>query len=56
MAGSIGVTAGASAPEILVRRAVDRIGALTGAEVGQLGGVEEGVSFPLPRERETLDR
>ncbi len=45
----IGVTAGASAPEILVRRVVDRIGELTGAEVGQLTGVEEGVSFPLPR-------
>jgi len=27
---------------------VDRIGALTGAEVGQLAGAEEGVSFPLP--------
>jgi 4-hydroxy-3-methylbut-2-enyl diphosphate reductase len=34
----IGVTAGASAPEILVRRVVDRVSALTGAEVGQLGG------------------
>ena len=32
----IGVTAGASAPEILVRRVVDRIRELTGAEVGQL--------------------
>ena len=46
----IGVTAGASAPEILVRRVVDRIRELTGAEVGQLAGVEEGVSFPLPRD------
>ena len=45
----IGVTAGASAPEILVGRVVDRIRALTGAEVGQLAGVEEGVSFPLPK-------
>jgi len=45
----IGVTAGASAPEILVRRVVDRIRELTGAEVGQLAGVEEGVSFPLPK-------
>jgi len=45
----IGVTAGASAPEILVQRVVDRISALTGAEVGQLAGVEEGVSFPLPK-------
>jgi 4-hydroxy-3-methylbut-2-enyl diphosphate reductase len=43
------VTAGASAPEILVGRVVDRIRELTGAEVGQLAGVEEGVSFPLPK-------
>ncbi len=45
----IGVTAGASAPEILVQRVVDRIRDLTGAEVGQLAGVAEGVSFPLPK-------
>ena len=45
----IGVTAGASAPEILVQRVVNRIRELTGAEVGQLAGVEEGVSFPLPK-------
>ena len=45
----IGVTAGASAPEILVRRVVDRVSALTGAKVGQLAGVEEGISFPLPK-------
>ena len=46
----IGVTAGASAPEILVKRVVDRISFLTGAEVSQAIGVEEGVSFPLPKE------
>ncbi len=46
----VGVTAGASAPEILVRRVVDHIRALAGADVVQLAGVEEGVSFPLPRE------
>ncbi len=46
----VGVTAGASAPEILVQRVVDRIQALTAAEVHQLAGVEEGVSFALPRE------
>jgi 4-hydroxy-3-methylbut-2-enyl diphosphate reductase len=45
----VGVTAGASAPEILVRRVVDRIRSLTGAEVGSLEGVDEGVSFPLPK-------
>ena len=46
---TIGVTAGASAPEILVQRVVDRIRSLTDAEVGQLAGVEEGVAFPLPK-------
>ena len=46
----VGVTAGASAPEILVREVVERIQSLAGAEVHQLAGVEEGVSFPLPRE------
>lgn len=46
----IGVSAGASAPEILVRQVVDRIVGLTGAEVKQLAGVEENVSFPLPKE------
>ena len=46
----IGVSAGASAPEILVKRVVDRISLLTGAEVSQATGVEEGVSFPLPKE------
>ena len=46
----IGVTAGASAPEIVVRRVVDRISLLTGAVVAQAIGVEEGVSFPLPKE------
>lgn len=46
----IGVTAGASAPEVLVQQVVERIRLLSGAEVRQLGGVEEGVVFPLPRE------
>jgi len=47
---SIGVTAGASAPEILVERVVDRIGRLTGGKVFPLSGADEGVSFPLPKE------
>lgn len=47
---NVGVTAGASAPEILVQLVVDRIQSLAGAKVVQLAGVEEGVSFPLPKE------
>jgi len=47
---NIGISAGASAPEILVERVVDRINNLTGASVRQLQGVDEAVSFALPRE------
>ena len=47
--GNIGLTAGASAPEILVQRVIDRIRQLTNAEVKQLPGAEENVSFPLPK-------
>ncbi|MBL0352704.1 MAG: 4-hydroxy-3-methylbut-2-enyl diphosphate reductase [Dechloromonas sp.] len=50
----IGVTAGASAPEILVKRVVDRISLLTGAQISQAIGVEENVSFPLPKELASL--
>jgi 4-hydroxy-3-methylbut-2-en-1-yl diphosphate reductase len=46
----IGVTAGASAPEVLVRQVVSRLQAVAGVTVEQLVGVEEGVSFPLPKE------
>ena len=46
----IGATAGASAPEILVQRVVDRISQLTSAVVSQAVGVEESVSFPLPKD------
>ena len=46
---NIGITAGASAPEVLVARVVNRICTLTDAEVKQLIRVEEAVSFPLPK-------
>ena len=46
----IGVTAGASAPEILVTRVVERLDAFGAAGVRLLDGIEEGVVFPLPRE------
>lgn len=46
----VGITAGASAPEILVKRIVDRLRDW-GAEAAEEGdGVEENVSFVLPRE------
>lgn len=46
----IGISAGASAPELLVKQVVARIGELTGAAVIQAPGIDEGVSFPLPKE------
>lgn len=46
----IGVTAGASAPEALVRQVLDRLKALGALSVRPLEGIEENVSFPLPRE------
>ena len=45
----IGVTAGASAPQVLVERVIDRLKELGVQRVGQLEGVEENVSFPLPK-------
>ena len=46
----IGVTAGASAPEILVAEVITRLKELSQATVRDLDGVPEKVTFPLPRE------
>ncbi len=46
----IGLTAGASAPEVLVSQVVERLKALGGTSVETLAGAEEGVYFPLPKE------
>ncbi len=45
----IGVTAGASAPEVLVREVVDRLRSFGGVEVVEQSGIEEHVTFPLPK-------
>ena len=45
----IGVTAGASAPEILVESVLNRIKELGANSVSILEGVEESVKFPLPK-------
>ena len=45
----IGVTAGASAPEVLVQAVIDRLKALGARSVRALEGVEEHVTFPLPK-------
>ena len=45
----IGVTAGASAPEILVQDVIERLKQLGAKSVRPLAGVEENVIFPLPK-------
>lgn len=46
---SIGITAGASAPEVLVQQVIEKLRAM-GAEVPQeLSGAEENISFSLPK-------
>jgi 4-hydroxy-3-methylbut-2-enyl diphosphate reductase len=45
----IGVTAGASAPELLVEEVVARLRALGATRVRELEGIAETVEFPLPK-------
>ena len=45
---SIGLTAGASAPEILVQEVVSFLMSSGGTEVIEVDGAEESVSFPIP--------
>ena len=45
----VGVTAGASAPESLVREVVARLESFGAGSVRQLAGVEENVVFPMPK-------
>ncbi|MDD3482402.1 4-hydroxy-3-methylbut-2-enyl diphosphate reductase [Azovibrio restrictus] len=45
----VGVSAGASAPENLVGQVVERLRELGRGQVIELAGVDEDVSFPLPR-------
>jgi 4-hydroxy-3-methylbut-2-en-1-yl diphosphate reductase len=46
----VGVTAGASAPEMLVAGVVDRLRELGAGGVESIDGASENVNFPLPRE------
>lgn len=45
----VGLTAGASAPEILVQQVIDRIKALGAVSVRTMSGIEETIKFPLPK-------
>jgi len=45
----VGITAGASAPEVLVKEVVDRVRALGAVSVRRMEGIVETVKFPLPK-------
>jgi 4-hydroxy-3-methylbut-2-enyl diphosphate reductase len=55
-AGSVGVTAGASAPELLVRRVVGRLQEWGGEAPSEVAGREEHVVFGLPAELRQVRR
>ncbi len=46
----VGVTAGASAPEILVQQVIDQLKAWGGVSTNEIKGIEEKVVFSLPKE------
>lgn len=48
-ARAIGITAGASAPEILVQELIDAFRTRHAVEIVNVDGAEEGISFKLPR-------
>ena len=45
-----GITAGASAPEVLVKEVVEKLHEITGTAPKELPGVEENIVFRMPRE------
>jgi len=45
----VGITAGASAPEVLVQEVIARIRDFGAIAVRRMEGVEEAVKFPLPK-------
>ncbi len=45
----MGLTAGASAPEVLVAEVIGRIKALGAVSVRTLSGIQESIKFPLPK-------
>jgi 4-hydroxy-3-methylbut-2-enyl diphosphate reductase len=46
----IGVTSGASAPEVLVQEVIEKLKYLSDADVQEMTGIIENVTFPLPKE------
>ncbi|MFZ1500459.1 MAG: 4-hydroxy-3-methylbut-2-enyl diphosphate reductase [Giesbergeria sp.] len=45
----VGLTAGASAPEVLVAEVIERVKALGAVSVRTLSGIQESIKFPLPK-------
>ncbi|MDP3138972.1 MAG: 4-hydroxy-3-methylbut-2-enyl diphosphate reductase [Burkholderiaceae bacterium] len=45
----VGLTAGASAPEVLVQQVIDRLRGLGAVTVRKMDGIKETVKFPLPK-------
>ncbi len=52
----VGVTAGASAPDVLVQNVIARLQILGGSEVRELTGREENIVFEVPRELRLSDQ
>jgi len=52
---SVGVTAGASAPDVLVQEVIARLVSEGGSSPEELAGQEENVSFSIPKELRILD-
>jgi 4-hydroxy-3-methylbut-2-enyl diphosphate reductase len=46
---NVGISAGASAPEVLVQGVIARLEQLGGTQVIELRGIIENVVFPLPK-------
>jgi 4-hydroxy-3-methylbut-2-enyl diphosphate reductase len=46
---NIGISAGASAPEVSVKNIVNKIESLTKASIAELPGIEESIIFKLPK-------
>ena len=45
----VGITAGASAPEVLVQAVINKLKALGATSVRDVEGIAERVTFPLPK-------
>ncbi|MEE9335060.1 MAG: 4-hydroxy-3-methylbut-2-enyl diphosphate reductase [Granulosicoccaceae bacterium] len=52
----VGVTAGASAPEILVQEVIEKLKSAGGSSATEYEGVQETVSFSIPKTLQRMDR